>query len=58
MPTEEGKSQEGSKPVILGERPFVLSEALPVITAIVRKVENVDMADFLKDNIEVKRRRQ
>ena len=39
----------------------MLSEALPVVpTKLVRKVEKgefVDMADFLKDNIEAERRR-
>ena len=55
QPQADGRLQS------LGEGPFILSEALPVVPAkLVRKVEKgefVDMADFLKDNIEAERRR-
>ncbi len=55
------KEKEASKQQKTGEAPFVLSEALPVIPAkLVKRVEKeefVDMADFLKDNMELERRR-
>ena len=55
------EQQADSKQQPLGEGPFVLSKALPVIPAkLIRKVEKgefVDMADLLIDNIEAERRR-
>ncbi len=58
---EPRKEKEAKEQAKLGDAPFVLSEALPVIPAkLVRKVEKgefVDMADFLKDNMELERRR-
>ena len=60
-PTSAGATTGRWQAASLGEGPFVLSEALPVVAAkLIRKVEKgefVDMADFLKDNIEAERMR-
>ena len=62
----KGSTTESVPPALgkkadMGGKPFIISEALPVIPAkLVKKVERgefVDMADFLKDNIEAERRR-
>ena len=64
-PTRMNLSRPGGRGRLLqreGENnPFVLSEALPVVPAkLVRRIrrgEFVDMAELLKDNMEVERRR-
>ena len=51
------KSSTGTKkPLVGGEAPFVLSEALPKLVWHILREEYVDMAELLKDNVKAERR--